>query len=93
MAECEKAYISLLKTNGISSSPVSVGESTAGTIETVAPVVLEGNSHYYVMLSGSDQIFDVPVSDFPQIVRYKEGERITLEYIAGEALQIVTGIQ
>ena len=93
VAECEKAYISLLKTNGISSGPVSVGETAAGTIETMAPVVLEGNSHYYVVLSGSPLIYDVLVSDFPQIVRYKEGGQITMEYIAGDELQTVTGIQ
>ncbi|MDE6961273.1 MAG: CvpA family protein, partial [Lachnospiraceae bacterium] len=45
VAECEKSYISLLKTNGISSGPVSAGETVTGTIETIAPVVLEGNSH------------------------------------------------
>jgi len=93
VAECEKAYISLLKTNGISSGPVSVGETAAGTIETMAPVVLEGNSHYYVVLSGSPLIYDVLVSDFPQIVRYKEGGQIKMEYIAGDELQTVTGIQ
>lgn len=92
VAECEKAYISLLKTNGISSGPVSVGEKQAGVIETIAPVVLEGNSHYYVVLSGKDMIFDVSVSEFPQIVRYKEGDSITLEYVEGEQIQTVTGL-
>lgn len=93
VADCEKAYISLLKTNGISSGPVSVGEKQTGTIETIAPVVLEGNSHYYVVLTGSDLIFDVLVSEFPGIVRYKEGDRITLDYVSGEELQAVTGLQ
>ena len=93
VAECEKAYISLLKTNGISSGPVSVGETASGTIETMAPVVQDGNSHYYVVLSGSPLIYDVLVSDFPQIVRYKEGGQIKMEYIAGDELQTVNGIQ
>jgi len=93
VADCEKAYISLLKTNGISSAAVSVGEQQTGIIETLAPVVLEGNSHYYVVLTGKDLIFDVSVSDFPQIVRYKEGDTVTLEYVEGEQVQIVTGLQ
>lgn len=93
VADCEKAYVSLLKTNGISSAEVSAGEKAAGMIETIAPVVLEGNSHYYVVLSGKDMIFDVAVSDFPGIVRYKEGDRIVFEYVPGEALQTVTGLQ
>lgn len=93
VAECEKSYIGLLKTSGISSGPVSAGETVTGTIETLASVVLEGNSHYYVVLAGKDAIYDVLVSEFPQIVRYKEGGQITLEYISGEGLQTVTGIQ
>lgn len=93
VAECEKSYISLLKTNGISSGPVSAGETVTGTIETIAPVVLEGNSHYYVVLTGKDTIYDISVNEHPQIVLYKEGEPITFEYIAGEGLQTVTGLQ
>lgn len=93
VAECEKAYISLLKTNGISTGPAAVGETVTGTIETSAPVVLEGNTHYYVVLAGQDIIYDVLVSEFPQIVRYKEGGQVTFEYITGEELHTVTGIQ
>ena len=76
-----------------SSAPVTAGESVSGTIETMAPVVLEGNTHYYVVLTGKDLIYDVSVSEFPQIVLYKEGGPITFEYLAGEGLQTVTGIQ
>lgn len=93
VAECEKAYVNLLKTNGISSGPVSVGETVSGTIQTIASVVVEGNSHYYVVLTGNDKIFDVSIGDFPQMVLYQEGAQITLEYVEGEKLQIVTGIQ
>ncbi len=93
VAECEKAYISLLKANGISAGTTAAGEKQTGIIETVAPVVLEGNSHYYVVLTGKDMIFDVAVSDFPEIVTYKEGDQITLEYLEDEKLYTVTALQ
>ena len=93
VAECEKAYVGLLKANGISNTPAAVGETLSGVIETVAPVVLEGNSHYYVVLTGKDLIFDVSVSEFPNIVRYREGDSVTLEYLSGEQLQTVTALQ
>ena len=112
VAECEKAYINLLKANGISKVPAEAGQKAAGIIETIAPVVLEGNSHYYIVLTeivqtllqeedavyaavqdGKDMIFDVAVSDFPEIVTYKEGDRISLEYISGEKLYTVTALQ
>lgn len=94
VADCEKSYVSLLKTNGITSEDIQTADKQVGNIETIAPVVLDGNSHYYVMLMGKDLIFDVAVSDFPQIVKYKEGDVITLEYVAGGGqLQTVVGIQ
>ena len=43
--------------------------------------------------TGKDTIYDVSVNEHPQIVLYKEGEPITFEYIAGEGLQTVTGLQ
>lgn len=93
VAECEKAYVNLLKTNGISSvDAVTAGEKQTGTIETIAPVVLEGNSHYYVVLTGKDLIFDIVVSEFPEIVTYREGDTVSLEYMEGEQLQTVTAI-
>lgn len=112
VAECEKAYINLLKANGISKVPAEASQKAAGIIETIAPVVLEGNSHYYIVLTeivqtllqeedavyaavqdGKDIIFDVAVSDFPEIVTYKEGDRITFEYMSGEKLYTVTALQ
>ncbi|MBS6395611.1 MAG: CvpA family protein [Clostridiales bacterium] len=92
VADCEKSYINLLKTNGITKEPAAETEKVSGIIETAAPVVLEGTSHYYVVLTGRDMIFDVNVSEFPQMIRYKEGDQITLEYTAGEELQNVVGI-
>ncbi len=93
VAECEKSYITLLKTNGIANEDVSAAEQAKGRIKTLAPVVLEGNSHYYVVLEGSDLIYDVPVSDFPQIVLYEAGDSITLECLPGETMLTVINIQ
>jgi len=91
--ECEKAYISLLKTNGIASGSTVTAKKQTGIIENIAPVVLDGNSHYYVTFAGNSLIFDVSVAEFPQIVRFREGDRISLEYMEGEKLQSVVGIQ
>jgi hypothetical protein len=93
VAECEKAYVNLLKTNGIAASDAASEEKMTGTIETIAPVVLDGNSHYYVVLDGQDLIFDIDVSEFPQIIRYQAGDRISMEYLSGTALQTVTGLE
>lgn len=80
VAECEKSYVNLLKVNGIAASNISAGKKATGIIETIAPVVLDGNSHYYVVLTNQDMIFDVDVSQFPEIIKYHEQSQITLEY-------------
>ena len=45
-------------------------------------VVIDGSTHYYIGITGSDELFDVDVSDegLYGIVRYKEGDRISLVY-------------
>ena len=51
-------------------------------IELIAPVVIEGNTHYYIGLSGSDELFDADLSEegLYEIVRFREGDRISLVY-------------
>ena len=62
--ECEKAYVSLLATNGISDvKNESLFESVTGTIAAIAPVTIEGNTHYYVALENSGDLFDIDLSD------------------------------
>lgn len=93
VAECQKSYENLLKNNGITTIDTNSVQKQVGYIEKISQIVLDGNSHYYLILNGNDMIFDVSVSEFPQIVRWKEGERITVEYLKGEILQTVVGIQ
>lgn len=87
VAECEKAYVKLLVTNGITKSAESgVFESISGTITSIAPVVIDGNTHYYICLKESDEIFDVNVADttLVDIVKYKEQDKISFEYEMAE---------
>lgn len=90
---CVKAYQSLLKQSGISASTEGTGEEANGTIRTIAPVVLEGNSHYYIILNGSSRIFDVDVSLYPEIVSYVPEDEISFTYLEGNKLCEVTGVQ
>ena len=53
-------------------------------ITRIAQGVIDGNSHYYIMLEGSDGIFDIPVVDFIDIIRYNVGDEVTIEYKEGE---------
>ena len=64
-----------------------------GTIARIAQSVIEGNSHFYLVLEGQDLIFDVPITDFVEIVGYDVGDRISFEYLEGDPLCTVTEIR
>ena len=80
--ECEKQYVQLLNTNGIVSEAAADMKTVTGKITSIAPVVLEGNTHYYVCVSGSEDIFNIDMTnvDLISIVKYHEGDMITLGY-------------
>ena len=92
--ECERNYTGLLSTNGIVSESASAGKSVSGKIESISPVVLEGNTHYYLCLEGREDIYDIDMSNAAllQIIRYQEGDSITLEYREGYGLNEVIDI-
>lgn len=96
--ECEKSYVSLLATNGISEvkEDSHIFEVITGKIAAAVPVVIEGNTHYYIALDNSDQMFDINMSDTSliDIIRYQTGDTIKLTYTPEEnGLQTVTQIQ
>lgn len=92
--QCEKQYIGLLNTNGLSENAAELTtQSTTGVISKIAQGVIEGNSHYYLMLEGSDEIFDVSVVEFLDVIKYNVGDRITVEYTPGTTANVVLGIQ
>lgn len=93
--ECEKNYSGLLNTNGIVSRNAETLKEINGVIAAVAPVVLEGNTHYYICLEGVDAVFDVDMSDEKLIgvIRYREGDRISLGYTEGYGLHSVKEIR
>lgn len=94
VAECEKAYVKLLSANGISSDG---GELTAqkvsGKIKRVAQAVIDGNSHFYVVLEDKNLVFDLPVTEYPEIVKFDVGDSLTIEYTEGEPVCTVLSLE
>lgn len=94
LEETEKSYKKLLRANGVSTDDDS-GKATktdgtaTGTISLISPVVLDGNSHYYVMLNGDGTLYDCPVANVVDIVRYKEGDSVTLT-VSGDNRDVAT---
>lgn len=92
--ECERNYTELLNTNGIVSTSIDQ-KTVTGKIESISPVVLEGNTHYYVCLENQSDIFDINLTDTSliKIVRFQIGDTITLEYQEGYGLNEVKALK
>ena len=95
--ECERNYRELLRTNGIEAeSGDAQSMSVSGTIESYASVVIDGNTHFYLCLSGIDAIFDFDMTneELLGIIRYKEGDEVTIRYEdEGSMRKTVTGFE
>lgn len=87
--ECERNYLELLRTNGIQVENAQMQSKQAeGVIESIAAVVIDNNTHYYLCLEGKDEIFDIDMTEeeLIGIIRYQVGDRITIDYEDGESL-------
>ena len=93
--QCESNYIKLLKDNGIveeQQPEVKETKKVKDIISKIMPVVIDGNTHMYIMLSQSDSIYEVDVSKYVDIIKYSEGMEITLEYTMDSQINKVVGI-
>lgn len=93
VTECEKDYISQLKSNNISTTDTNTLPTITGRIAKISEGVIDGNSHYYIMLENSNDIFDISVVDYIDILRYEIGDVIKLTYTNNDKVNIVLGIE
>lgn len=92
VASCEQTYIKMLKASGGSVSDPKGSEKITGEIQRIAQGVIEGNTHFYLVLEDSDLIFDVPLTDHMEVLRCDVGDQITLEYTEGEPVSTVLSL-
>lgn len=94
VGECEEEYQELLLKEGIQVIEDNrKSGSITGKITKIAQGVIDGNSHYYIMVEGSEEIFDISVVEFIDIIKYEIGQEIALEYKIGEKTNVVTEIK
>lgn len=91
--ECEKVYIEMLKTNGITLTDTASLPAITGKILKIAEAVIDGYSHYYVILDNSSAIFDVLVGENIKIIKYNAGDTVTFSYTEGDPVNTVLGIR
>lgn len=94
VAECEAEYQELLLKEGLQVLEDNRESGTiSGKITRIAQGVVNGNSHYFIMVEGSEEIFDISVVEFIEIIKYEVGQEISLEYKIGEKANVVTAVK
>ena len=94
VSECEEEYHKLLLKEGLQiEEDTRESGSITGKITKIAQGVVDGDSHYFMMIEGSDDIFDISVVEFIDIIKYEVGQEISLEYKIGEKTNVVTSVK
>ena len=81
VAECEKTYRSLMAGNGISNVDTSTAQSITGAITMMKDIVSEGNTYWYLMLEGNDDLFEGKAKEYLEIMKKQVGSNATVEYV------------
>ena len=94
VSACEASYTDLMYENGIKVVEEDTREirKITADISRIAQAVVDGNSHYFIMLEGSDRIFDISIADYIQIIKYDVGDTVTIEYKEGEETDTVLSL-
>ncbi len=94
VSQCEENYLELLLSSGVKEAEKDTREvlTVTGEITKIAQAVIDGTSHYYLMVTDSDDIFDISVVDFIDVVRCEEGQKVTMEYKEGEKANTVLSL-
>ncbi len=96
VAETQSTYQALLATNGVLTAEEATETGATETIEGVIALsteaVVDGNSHFYLMLDGNDTIFDFALPGLISIIHYQVGDSIEFTYMEGEPTATVQSI-
>ena len=94
VSQCEENYLELLLSSGVKEAEKDTREvlTVTGKITKIAQAVIDGTSHYYLMITDSEDIFDISVVDFIDVVRCEEGQKVTMEYKEGEKANTVLSL-
>lgn len=95
VSQCEENYLELLFSNGVKEVEKDTREvkTITGKITKIAQGVIEGTSHYYLMLENSEDIFDASVVDFIDVVRCEPGQEVTIEYKEDKKANLVLSLE
>lgn len=94
VAECEANYLALLAAKGITSEEVLPKTTVTGIIAEIRTAVMDGNSYYFLRLSGSDLFYSISATEYPLVVILNVGDKVEITHEVTESetpTEILTG--
>lgn len=80
LKECEANYIALITESGLVETPEIQYKEHTGAITSIKSAVINGNTHYYIMIDGLDKVFLINVSENNKAPLYETGLTVTVKY-------------
>lgn len=93
VAECEKVYRSLMASSGIDTTPSGEVLTAEGTISLLKDIVSDGNTFYYLMIEGREELFEIEAKSHLEVLKKQVGSPVKLEYVvSAEGVCTVTAL-
>ncbi len=88
LRECEEDYIKKLESSDILNTEQSeaLRFERVGKITDIRSAVVEGNTHLYLTLEGSDKVFVVNIAKHAEAITFNVGDTVTVSYKESEKL-------
>lgn len=80
VAACEKAYIQMLSEKGLTEEVELPKSQASGTVEEIRTAVLDGNTYYFLRLSGEKIFYSISAAADREVVTLNVGDRVTIDH-------------
>ena len=91
LQECQANYKELLRINGVDvpdeTKPATA--ETSGKVERITQVVVNGNTHFYLILEDDKNVYDCALPNLLDVLRLEVGDSVTLTYREIGSLRVV----
>ena len=93
VSECEQKYIQMLAQKGITTQEALPQTEAGGVIAEIRSAVMDGNTYYFLRLTGEDVFYSVSAKENPIAVTLNVGDRVTIshEVAPDEPVSILSG--
>ena len=89
VAQCEANYRRILAEKGLVSAddadlPLTGQNEVSGVLEDIRSAVVDGNTLYYLRLTGDEHYYVISAAQQPEVVIFNVGDSVAIRYAEGE---------